>query len=232
VSDELHPNAKLGRYRLSVELAAGGMSRVYLARAEGPGGFEKLVALKVIHRHLANHPEFVAMFLDEARIVSRIDHANVCHVFDFGCDDGTYYLAMEYLVGQPLSRVMRAEHAAATPTPLAALVAKVVADACEGLHAAHELRDADGKPLEVVHRDISPHNLFVTFDGVCKVVDFGIARAGSRARHDDRHGEGQVRVHGARAAQRAGRRSPRGRLVDGRRALRAPDGAQALPARE
>jgi serine/threonine-protein kinase len=184
VSVAPQPNAKLGRYRLSVELAAGGMSHVYLARAEGPGGFEKLVALKVIHRHLANHPEFVAMFLDEARIVSRIDHANVCHVFDFGCDDGTYYLAMEYLVGEPLSRVMRAEHALPAPTPhLDALVAKVVADACEGLHAAHELRDSDGKLLEVVHRDISPHNLFLTFDGVCKVVDFGIARARDRV-HD------------------------------------------------
>jgi serine/threonine protein kinase len=178
------PIEKLGRYRISVELAAGGMSHVYLARAEGPGGFEKLVALKVIHRHLANHPDFVAMFLDEARIVSRIDHPNVCHVFDFGCDGGTYYLAMEYLVGEPLSRVVRAEHASRAPTPhLGALVAKVVADACEGLHAAHELRGSDGRPLEVVHRDISPHNLFVTFDGVCKVVDFGIARARDRV-HD------------------------------------------------
>src|SRR5687768_8935533 len=103
------PDAKrLGRYELVYRLASGGMASVFLARATGAAGFEKLVALKRIHPHLAEERDFVEMFLDEARIASRIQHANVCTVFDFGEADGTFYLAMEFLVGEPLSRVMKA----------------------------------------------------------------------------------------------------------------------------
>ncbi|MGE0784286.1 MAG: protein kinase [Sandaracinaceae bacterium] len=172
---------RLGRYRLCLELANGGMASVYLARAEGEAGFEKLVAVKVIHPHLTRDSAFTEMFFDEARVASRIDHANVCQTFDFGREGETQFLAMEYLAGEPLSRVFRAGAKVRTdPRRRAALIARIVADACEGLHAAHELADASGRSLEVVHRDVSPHNLFVTFDGVCKVVDFGIARARGR----------------------------------------------------
>jgi serine/threonine-protein kinase len=173
----------IGRYRLCFEIAAGGMAMVYLARAEGPESFEKVVALKCIHRHLAREREFVEMFLDEARIVSRIHHANVCTLFDFGEADGTYYIAMEYLVGEPLSRVRKAvmQRRQFRDSPrMPFYIARVIADVCEGLHAAHELVGPSGAPLEVVHRDVSPQNLFVTYDGVAKVMDFGIASAQER----------------------------------------------------
>ncbi len=177
---------RLGRYQLLQKLASGGMASVYLARAAGAAGFEKVIALKRIHPHLAGEKSFVDMFLDEARIASRIDHANVCSVFDFGEADGTYYIAMEFLAGEPLSQI--AKHMARSTEQLKSpqrpyILARLVADACEGLHAAHELRGRDGELLNVVHRDISPQNLFVTYGGVVKVVDFGIASAGDRLHH-------------------------------------------------
>jgi serine/threonine protein kinase len=179
---------KIGRYQLCFELASGGMASVYLARAEGAPGFQKLVALKRIHAHLADEKEYVEMFLDEARIASRITHANVCSVFDFGEADGEYFIAMEYLVGESLSRVHRRVVANAdqrTSTLLPARMARVIAQACEGLHAAHELTDADGESLHVVHRDVSAENLFVTYDGATQVVDFGIAHASQRVHHTE-----------------------------------------------
>ncbi len=184
---------KIGRYQLCFELASGGMASVYLARAEGAPGFQKLVALKRIHAHLADEKEYVEMFLDEARIASRITHANVCSVFDFGEADGEYFIAMEYLVGESLSRVHRRVVANAdqrTSTLLPARMARVIAQACEGLHAAHELTDADGESLHVVHRDVSAENLFVTYDGATQVVDFGIAHASQRVHHTE---AGQVK---------------------------------------
>ena len=179
---------KIGRYQLCFELASGGMASVYLARAEGAPGFEKLVALKRIHPHLADEKDYVAMFLDEARIASRITHPNVCSVFDFGEANGEYFIAMEYLVGEPLSRVHRRVVANAdqrSSALLPARMARVIAQACEGLHAAHELRDADGESLHVVHRDVSAENLFVTYSGATQVVDFGIAHARQRVHHTE-----------------------------------------------
>jgi serine/threonine-protein kinase len=158
------------------------MGTVYLARATGPLGFDKLVALKVVHPHLARERAFIHMFLDEARIASRITHANVGSVFDVGEDSGTFYLAMDYLHGESLASVLGcvARTPASRVSPLyPVIVTAIVAAACEGLHAAHELR-ADGEPLHVVHRDVSPHNIFVTYDGGVRVVDFGIARAAGR----------------------------------------------------
>jgi serine/threonine-protein kinase len=174
---------RIGRYELCFELASGGMASVHLARAHGNPGFEKLVALKRIHPHLACEPEYVDMFLDEARIASRITHSNVCSVFDFGEADGEYFIAMEYLVGEPLSRVHRRVLADVDQrdSPLLPMrMARIIAQACEGLHAAHELTDADGESLRVVHRDVSAENLFVTYDGATQVVDFGIAHARQR----------------------------------------------------
>jgi serine/threonine protein kinase len=190
VDDSVKPERtsphRIGRYELCFELASGGMASVYLARLDGVSGFEKLVALKRIHRHLSKEKGYVDMFLDEARIASRITHPNVCSVFDFGEANGEYYIAMEYLVGEPLSRLMsRAasdrEHRHSPTLPLR--MARILADACEGLHAAHELKDANGESLHVVHRDVSPRNLFVTYDGAVQVVDFGIASARQRLQH-------------------------------------------------
>jgi len=172
-----------GRYQLCCELATGGMATVYLARAEGPGGFDKIVALKRIHPHLAREPEFVEMFLDEARLAARIQHPNVCGVFDFGQASGTYYIAMEYLLGETLQTVLARiarRPAFERPARWLELAALLVSEAAEGLHAAHELRDDKGELLNVVHRDVSPPNLFVGYDGIVKVVDFGIARARNR----------------------------------------------------
>ena len=173
----------LGRYRLCFELATGGMAKVYLARAQGPAGFEKLVALKQIHEHLSSREDVVEMFLDEAKVAARIDHANVCSVFDFGLTDGTYYLAMEYLAGETLTRIIKKIHfeTELSKSPmLPVLAARVFADACEGLHAAHELRDDSGKLVHLVHRDVSPTNLFVTYDGSVKLMDFGVAKMADR----------------------------------------------------
>jgi len=184
---------KIGRYQLCFELASGGMASVYLARAEGAPGFEKLVALKRIHPHLADEKDYVEMFLDEARIASRITHPNVCSVFDFGEANGEYFIAMEYLVGEPLSRIHRrvvANVDQRSSALLPARMARVIAQACEGLHAAHELRDADGESLHVVHRDVSAENLFVTYSGATQVVDFGIAHARQRVHHTE---AGQVK---------------------------------------
>jgi serine/threonine-protein kinase len=177
---------RIGRYELCFELASGGMATVYLARTHGSSGFEKLVAVKRIHPHLAKEKQYIEMFLDEAKIASRITHPNVCSVFDFGHADGEYYIAMEYLVGEPLSRlygrVARSKEQRRHPLmPLR--MAGIIAHACEGLHAAHELKDANGDALHVVHRDASPRNLFVTYDGSVQVVDFGVASARQRMHH-------------------------------------------------
>jgi serine/threonine-protein kinase len=170
---------RLGRYRVMRDLAAGGMARVYLAVVDG---LDKLVALKVIHPNLAQEESFVRMFLDEARIASSICHRNVCSVFDFGEQDGYYFIAMEYLAGQTLREVMLRLRGASPEERerYVGYVTYVIAEACEGLHAAHETLGHDERPLEIVHRDVSPHNLFITYDGNVSVVDFGIARAANR----------------------------------------------------
>src|SRR5690606_17138945 len=170
----------LGRFTLCRELGAGGMATVYLARMRLAAGLERVVALKTIHSHLAKEQTFVDMFLDEAKIASQISHPNVCSVFDFGEVAGTYFLAMEYLSGEPLIDVINAIAAQQDEDLMAAvpfLAARILADACEGLQAAHSLTGPDGKRLEVVHRDVSPQNLVVTYDGSVKVVDFGCAKA-------------------------------------------------------
>ncbi|MGE0784796.1 MAG: protein kinase [Sandaracinaceae bacterium] len=181
-SNELEPHradGRVGRYRLCYELGSGGMATVYLARTEGPGGFEKLVALKCMLPHLAKKPGFVDMFFDEARIAARIDHPNVCTVFDFGDADGRHFIAMEYVVGETVAALIRRSvKLGRWLDPIAA--AQIVADACEGLHAAHELVGRDGRPMNVVHRDVTPHNLTVGYDGTVRVMDFGIARSSDR----------------------------------------------------
>ncbi|QQR89031.1 MAG: serine/threonine protein kinase [Myxococcales bacterium] len=172
-----------GEYQLRYQIASGGMGTVYLARDFGPAGFVRPVALKRIHPHLAKRRKFVDMFLDEARIISRVSHPNVCRIFDFGKVSGTYYMAMEYLVGESLAGVMNAmvkEPERFDEPKWHALACRMIADAAEGLHAAHELVDENGKALGVVHRDVSPHNLFVNYDGSVRVLDFGVAFATER----------------------------------------------------
>lgn len=172
-----------GPYRLCLELASGGMATVYLAHNDAAGSTARFAAVKLVHPHLAADPGFLEMFVDESEIASRIRHPNVCAVYDYEVSEGRSYLAMEYLIGEPMAAVWRKlARTRADPARTARLIAKSLADACEGLHAAHELTDAEGEPLEIVHRDVSPGNIVLTFDGVTKVVDFGVAAA-ARKRH-------------------------------------------------
>jgi serine/threonine protein kinase len=166
------------------------MATVYLAES-GVGPRRPLVALKVIHPHLAVDPTFLEMFLDEAAIAARIRHPNVCRLLDIGVSGPRHYIAMEYLAGESLGAVWRRLADPSTsrlPGPrLASLVGRLVSDACEGLHAAHELVDAFGEPLSVVHRDVSPENVMLTYDGCAKLLDFGVASA-ARQHHQTRTG--------------------------------------------
>lgn len=175
---------RVGRYLLCCELACGGMATIYLAIAED-SYVARPLAFKRIHPHLASDPAFVEMFIDEARIASRLNHPNLCGALDFGAADGTYYLTMEYLIGESLQRLIHgvSRRPQISGQRYARVMAQIIADACEGLHAAHQLTDEDGKPLHIVHRDVSPSNLFVTYEGPTRVLDFGIAAADDRCHH-------------------------------------------------
>jgi serine/threonine-protein kinase len=168
----------LGKYQPIATLGRGGMADVFLAVARGPAQFSKLQVIKRLRSNLAEEPEFLAMFLDEARLAARLNHPHVVQTNEVGSYDGKYFIAMEYLEGQPLHRILQR---ATGPKELPlAMVLTIVSQALAGLHHAHELRDYSGTPLQVVHRDVSPHNIFVTYDGLTKVVDFGIAKAATR----------------------------------------------------
>jgi len=169
------PLAAVGKYRLILELARGGMGHVYLAVALGPAGFNKLFVVKELKPELLQEPGFLEMFLDEARLAARLNHPNVVQTNEVNVDGGRAFLAMEYLEGQSLVRV-RSRLGKADRLPLDAHL-RVLAEACRGLHYAHTLREFDGTALQVVHRDVSPHNIFVTYDGQVKIVDFGVAKA-------------------------------------------------------
>ena len=155
------------------------MASVWVARLRAKHGFEKIVAVKTILPKHAEDPRFQEMFLDEARIASKIDHVNVAHVLDLGDDHGVLYLVMEWVEGDSLSKLERAINAAGAKMPLG-IALQIVADVCAGLHVAHELRGPDGAHLGVVHRDVSPQNILVGSSGNVKVIDFGIAKARDR----------------------------------------------------
>lgn len=166
---------RVGQYRLLGELGRGGMATVYLAASQGASNFVKLVVVKRLHAELAAELEFREMFMDEARLAARLSHPNIVQTYEVVEGDGKFLLVMEYLEGQPLSnirsRMIRKQNLSVEDQVL------VFRDVLAGLHSAHEARDWDGTPLNVVHRDVSPHNVFVTYEGQVKVVDFGVAKA-------------------------------------------------------
>ena len=163
-----------GKYSLLAKIATGGMAEIFLAR--GAGGVSDLLVLKRILPHLAEDEHFVTMFRDEAELAAQLRHRNVCKVMEFGEFAGTWFIAMEYLHGVPLSRMMTRLSKAGKMLDHR-VVAGIIVQACEGLHAAHEAKSPDGTLLNVVHRDVSPPNIMVTSDGIVKLLDFGIAKA-------------------------------------------------------
>jgi serine/threonine-protein kinase len=179
----------LGRYALYEELAAGGMATVHYGRLLGSVGFARTVAIKRLHPQFAKDPDFVSMFVDEARLAARIHHPNVVPTLDVVATRGELFLVLDYVHGQSLSKLMSRERAAGTPIPLR-IVASIVAGALHGLHAAHEARDERGESLNIVHRDVSPQNVLVGTDGVPRVIDFGVAKAAGRLQTTR---EGQVK---------------------------------------
>jgi serine/threonine-protein kinase len=165
----------VGRYETLKAIASGGMATVHLGRAVGVGGFERLVAIKAMHPHIAAESEFVDMFLDEARLAARIRHPNVVATIDVQADDGLF-IVMEYVDG-PSLRALRKAWNKPLPPPIAL---RILVDALAGLHAAHELCDDQGAALKLVHRDVSPANILIGVDGVVRITDFGVARAETR----------------------------------------------------
>lgn len=168
----------IGKYVVRRKLAEGGMAEIYLCHALGPEGFEKEVVIKRVRSFLANDPEFVKMFIAEAQVASKLNHANIVQIFDFEKHEDTYYLAMEYVRGHSLSDVRKRCRESMVPLP-PTLVAQIGSDVARGLHYAHR-RLVNGVPLGIVHRDVSPHNILLSFDGAVKLTDFGIAKAGAR----------------------------------------------------
>jgi len=174
------PVVTVGRYALRHEIASGGMAVVHLGRLLGPAGFSRTVAIKRLHAHLARNPEFVAMFLDEARLAARIRHPNVVSTLDVVATEGELFVVMEYVPGDSLARLLRAasDRGERAPLPVAA---SIMVNVLHGLHAAHEACDEQGFPLGLVHRDVSPHNVLVGTDGLAHLIDFGVAKAAGRA---------------------------------------------------
>ncbi len=176
--DEISPGQVLGRYELLLPVARGGMASVWAARLKGTRGFQKTVAIKTMLPGLVDDPSFERMFLDEATLASQVRHPHVIEILDLGEQDRILYLVMEWVSGEALSIVMKyAATRGGIPLPIAVHIAT---QACRGLHAAHELREENGVLVGLVHRDVSPQNVLVTYDGVVKIVDFGVAKATAR----------------------------------------------------
>ena len=178
----------IGRYALYDEIASGGMASVHIGRLLGPVGFSRTVAIKRMHANLAKDPEFVSMFLDEARLAARIRHPNVIGTLDVVALAGELFLVMEYVHGESLFRLMKTARDSGKPMPLP-IASAIIVGVLDGLHAAHEATNEHEEPLSIVHRDVSPHNVIVgANDGLARVLDFGVAKAADRT-HSTRDGQ-------------------------------------------
>ncbi len=183
----------VGRYALFDAIASGGMASVHLGRLMGPVGFSRTVAIKRLHETFATDPEFVAMFMDEARLAARIRHPNVVPTLDVVALERELLLVMEYVSGESLSLLLKRARTEKRPTPIPVVV-DILIDTLSGLHAAHEATNEKGEPLDIVHRDVSPQNILVGTDGVARLLDFGVAKAVGRM-HETRAGQvkGKIR---------------------------------------
>jgi serine/threonine-protein kinase len=191
---QLQPGYRLDRYELLCPLAYGGMASVWLARFGGRLGFERMVVIKMILPQYSQDPRFKDMFLDEARIASKIEHSNVARILDVGEQNDNYFIVMEWVDGDSLSKILREVEQRKEMVP-AGVAMRIVADAAAGLHAAHELKARDGTNLGVVHRDVSPQNILVANNGTTMIIDFGVAKARDRLSQETSAGQlkGKIR---------------------------------------
>jgi serine/threonine protein kinase len=170
---------RFGNYTLLKRIKSGGMAEVFLAKTTGMEGFEKHVAIKRILPHLTESKEFVEMFIDEAKLTVQLNHANIAHIYDFGRRDNVYYIAMEFIHGRDVNALFKDAFRRKTPLPLS-LCCFVMQQVCDGLDYAHRKRGPDQRELGIVHRDVSPANILVSYEGAVKIIDFGIAKAVSK----------------------------------------------------
>ncbi len=175
---DLTPVGRIGRYDILGRLAIGGMAEIFLARESGPRAASRELVVKRVLPHVAADPKLIDMFVQEAQLCMRLRHPNICSIYEFGEEDGTFYLAMEWVHGVPLSRLAR-ESRKVDGLPIA-MVVKIIADVAAALHHAHTARGPDGQPLGIVHRDVTPENIMVGYDGVARLLDFGIAKAATQ----------------------------------------------------
>jgi serine/threonine-protein kinase len=166
--------AKLGAYQLIAPLATGGMAELFVAKTAGVSGFEKQVALKVIHPNFSSDPDFVRMLVDEAKLAVQLQHANIVQTYDLGHVEGQYYIVMELIDGADLYKVLKTASELGLEFPVD-VAAHITSEVATGLDYAHRKNDPLGRPLQIVHRDLSPQNVLVSREGEVKIVDFGIA---------------------------------------------------------
>ncbi len=170
---------RFGKYVLLNRIAVGGMAEIFLARQEGLEGFEKTICIKRIRPHLSSQPNFVRMFLNEAKLAAQLNHPNIVQIYDLGRINESYFIAMEYISGRDMSRIIPKGEKKEIPFPMIYAL-KIASNCLEGLYYAHTKTDAYGNPLNIVHRDITPENVLVGFNGTVKIVDFGIAKASTQ----------------------------------------------------
>ncbi|MFA6034896.1 MAG: protein kinase [Myxococcota bacterium] len=177
-----------GKYTLLKHLASGGMADIFLARLDGTDGFEKEIAIKKIKPHLTSRRDFVQGFLNEAKLAALLTHPNICQIYELGQVNDAYFIAMEYIHGRDMNRMINMSIRAAIPFPMEYAL-KIASNCCEGLYYAHTKTDNKGNPLHIVHRDVTPENVIVSFSGGVKLLDFGIAKAAGNLMLNDRPGE-------------------------------------------
>jgi serine/threonine protein kinase len=185
---ELEPK-KFGKYQLLQKIALGGMAELYRSKVTRAHGFEKLVAIKKILPHLTDQGNLVKAFIDEAKLAALLQHENIVQIYDFGSIDDEYFIAMEYLFGKDLRKLTRKARKIAVPLGLENTL-YIISRICAGLDYSHNLKDLQGKPLNIIHRDINPQNIFLTYEGQVKIIDFGIAKAAS---HNSTTHEGLIK---------------------------------------
>jgi serine/threonine protein kinase len=170
---------RFGKYTLIDRIAVGGMAEIFLARQAGLEGFEKTIVIKRIRPHLSKQASFVKMFLNEAKLAAQLNHPNIVQIYDLGKISESYFIAMEYIFGRDMRRIIPKADSMGIPFPMVYAL-KIASSVCEGLFYAHQKVDLYGNPLSIVHRDVTPENIFVSFDGTVKVLDFGIAKAANQ----------------------------------------------------